>query len=135
MQTTDQILDTLRASIEADVRQQVRTELLAKLTGTTPVAKPASGRRSHPRGVADKAPRASKPTSATKRSPADLAKTCNQVLAYVKGHPSASAEAIRTSLGVPLSVIELPIKKLLAGKALTRKGEKRATRYYAGKGV
>lgn len=120
MSKTDQILNDLRASIEADVRDG----LLASLSGTAPTAPVA--RPARPARPA----RAARPAPGAKRSPAEIAKTASDVQTFVAAHPGTNAEAIKTALGVELNVIELPIKKLLASKQISRKGHKRATRYY-----
>jgi len=132
---SDRILNDLKHSIREEVREeiksQLRQELLEKLNGTAPRAAAAS----KPNGARPKAKTKAKGPG-PKRSPEEISKTADQVLAFVTQHPAgASAEAIKGALGVELSTIELPIKKLLASKVIKKKGEKRATKYFAGKGA
>ncbi len=65
-----------------------------------------------------------------KRDPKDLAKLVSIVEAHVKQHPGEGVEHIAPHLGVRTKEITLPIAKLLAGKKISRKGKKRATRYF-----
>jgi len=66
-----------------------------------------------------------------KRSPEDLAKLKDRVLAIVAKNPGARAETISKALEVPNKDIVLPIRKLIDEKKLSSKGQKRATEYYS----
>lgn len=139
MSTNEEILNQLRKqireeereAIRAEEREALRAELLAKL-GDQAAAAPAPVR-----AAKTKVARATKRKGpGVKRSPEELAATAGKVLAFVTTHPGTNAEAIKGALGVELAEIELPIKKLLKSKLMSRKGQKRATRYYSkGKGA
>lgn len=65
-----------------------------------------------------------------KRDPKDLQRIVEAVGAHVTAHPGEGVELIAKHLGVATKEITLPIAKLLGSKAITRKGVKRATRYF-----
>lgn len=85
------------------------------------------------------APTASGPASARKsakkggkRDPKVIEALVGRVGAHVKAHPGQGVEAIAKALSVKTHDITLPITKLLASKAIKKKGEKRATKYFPG---
>lgn len=135
--TNEEILNNLRDQLRAEIREEIRAELIANLGGSAPVAVAATvpAPASKAKTSKPKAPKAKTKAKGEKRAPEEIAKTMSSVLSYVKQHPGSNAEAIKKSLGVELSVVVLPIQKLLASRAITRKGHRRATRYYPGKVV
>ncbi|MCC6217326.1 MAG: DNA-binding protein [Polyangiaceae bacterium] len=64
-----------------------------------------------------------------KRPPEEIAQTLDNVLAYVTENPGVGVEQIAAALGTKTRLLTLPIRKLLESGALTRDGEKRATKY------
>jgi len=71
-----------------------------------------------------------------RRDPEALAATVKDVGAYIHAHPGQGVEQIKVALGRTSKELALPIKKLLAAKVVSTKGQKRATKYFpAGKGV
>jgi hypothetical protein len=79
------------------------------------------------RGDAKKATRGKK---GSKRSPRQLVTLTNKLLTEIKANPGQRIEQIAKKLGVRTKKLALPIKKLLAGDQLVKKGEKRATAYF-----
>ena len=65
-----------------------------------------------------------------KRPPAELAKLTDKLGDYIKANPGRRMEAIGKALGMPTRELNLPIKKLLAGKKIRSEGHKRATEYF-----
>jgi hypothetical protein len=65
-----------------------------------------------------------------KRSPEDLAKLTQLLLAYVKKNPGKRIEEIGKALNTNTKELKLPVAKLLADKWIGKKGEKRSTAYY-----
>jgi hypothetical protein len=65
-----------------------------------------------------------------KRDPKIIGKVTDAVKAHIKQHPGEGVEAIAKHLRLRTSEITLPIGKLLASKAITKKGAKRATKYF-----
>lgn len=65
-----------------------------------------------------------------KRSPEDLARTTQSLLAYIRKNPGKRVEEIGKALTLKTKELALPVKKLLADKAISKKGHKRSTAYY-----
>ena len=65
-----------------------------------------------------------------KRSPEDLAKLTQSLLAYIKKNPGKRVEEIGKALSTNTKELKLPVLKLLADKAIGKKGQKRSTTYY-----
>ena len=78
--------------------------------------------------VSKKAP--AKRAPGEKRPPAELAKLVDRLGAHIKANPGQRMEAIGKALGLPTKELNLPIKKLLAGKTIRSEGHKRATEYF-----
>ena len=74
-------------------------------------------------------PRRSRRGRRVKRSPRVLAKLQNALLEEITLNPGQRIEALGKTLGVPTKDLNLPIKRLLAAKQITKRGEKRATEY------
>jgi hypothetical protein len=66
-----------------------------------------------------------------RRSAKDLAKTASAIVALVKQRQGLRAEQIRAELQIPKNAWARPLALALASKKLSKKGEKRATAYYA----
>ena len=68
-----------------------------------------------------------------RRSAGDISKLTEKIVSLVAGNATGlRAEQIRAELGVPKAAIAKPIADALASGRLTKKGEKRATTYFAG---
>lgn len=65
-----------------------------------------------------------------KRDPEVLAATVKEVGEYVHAHPGQGVEQIKAALNRTTAELSLPIQKLLSAKVITRKGHKRATKYF-----
>ena len=66
-----------------------------------------------------------------KRTQEQIAATAEKALAFIAKNPGSTMEQIRHSLGETITDMNLPIKKLLADKRVSKKGQKRGTRYTA----
>ncbi len=67
-----------------------------------------------------------------RRSPEEIAKTVDQVVALVKKHKGGlRAEQIRVELGLQAKEMPRVLKEGVAAKKLASKGQKRATTYFA----
>lgn len=96
-----------------------------------PVAAPKAAAKA-PKAAA--APAASKRKAGQKRSPDEIVKTTEKLLAYITKNSGQRIEEIAKGVGNSTKELTLPVKKLLNEKKITAKGEKRATRYFvAGK--
>ena len=68
-----------------------------------------------------------------KRSPADLEALSEKFAAFVKVNPGLRIEQINKELGTTTKDLALPIRKLVADKVISAKGQKRSTTYFPGK--
>jgi hypothetical protein len=71
--------------------------------------------------------------SGQKRDPEALAAIVEAVGGYIQANPGQGVEKIGAALKLSTPEMALPIRKLLADRLITRKGQKRATKYYAAK--
>ena len=65
-----------------------------------------------------------------KRPPDDIIKLTQRLLDYVKAHKGERIEQIAKGMSVSTRELNLPVKKLIAGKSLKTRGQKRATQYF-----
>lgn len=98
--------------------------LAEKLTGATRAdrAAPASSRT---------AQRGSSRRKGQKRTFALLAQATSQLLGHIKSNPGQRIEQISADLGLSTQELKLPTQKLLAGRKLKTRGQRRGTRYFA----
>ncbi len=74
------------------------------------------------------------PTGRVRRSPDQLNKDMNAIVALVAKHPTGlRSEQIKQKLGLATKDVPRPIAAALEQKLLKKKGEKRSTTYYAAK--
>lgn len=92
-------------------------------TTTAPPAKPASTKAAAPK-VRGKG---------AKRDPKDLETLVDAVRTHISQHSGEGVEAISKHMGVSTKELALPIIKLLDAKKITRKGQRRGTRYFPAK--
>jgi len=123
--------DAIREAVELfvvqlkDLMQRAALESVqAALNGGTPAA------RRRTKAASSSAPSLGYDTS-SKRSPAEIAALNKKLHAYIAKHPGLRIEKIGAGLGVPTKALVLPVKRLIGDKKLSRKGQKRATVYFA----
>jgi hypothetical protein len=68
-----------------------------------------------------------------KRTPADLEALSDKFASFVKANPGLRIEQINKELGTTTKDLALPIRKLIADKVISSKGNKRSTTYFPGK--
>jgi len=68
-----------------------------------------------------------------KRTAADLELLSEKFASYVKANPGMRIEQINKELGTTTKDLALPIRKLIAERMISAKGQKRSTTYFAGK--
>jgi hypothetical protein len=68
-----------------------------------------------------------------KRTPADLEALSDKFGSFVKANPGLRIEQINKQLGTTTKDLALPIRKLISEGAISTKGQKRSTTYFAGK--
>lgn len=69
-----------------------------------------------------------------KRTANELDKLAENFATFVKENPGLRIEQINKQLGTTTKDLALPIRKLLSEGAITAKGQKRSTTYFAGNG-
>jgi hypothetical protein len=90
-----------------------------------------SGRRGGRRAArAAAAPAGRRLPKGAKRPPDEIVKLTSRLLEYVKGHKGERIEQIAKGMGVSTRELNLPVKKLIAGKSIKTRGQKRATQYF-----
>jgi hypothetical protein len=65
-----------------------------------------------------------------KRAPQEIEKLTAKLGDYVKSNPGQRIEQIAKGMGTSTKELNLPVKKLIAGKAIKTRGQKRATQYF-----
>lgn len=74
--------------------------------------------------------RAASREKGAKRPPDEIERLTSRLLDYVKSNPGQRIEQIADGMGTSTKELNLPAKKLIAGKQLKTKGQKRATQYF-----
>jgi len=125
----------LRARIDAfvsDISTLVRRAALDAVASAlgSPAPAPAKRGPGRPAKAAASAAPARKSKQA-KRTPEDVAKMGEVVVAYVTKNPGQSVEQIKKALGVEKKDLQLPIIRLIEAKKLKTTGQKRGTKYFA----
>jgi hypothetical protein len=65
-----------------------------------------------------------------KRSPGELEKLRSRVLSWIQTNPGNNVEGVAKALNLTTKELALPVKHLLAAKAIKKRGKRRATKYY-----
>jgi hypothetical protein len=124
-------IDTFTTEITALVRASALEAVYSALGAELSVApaKRGPGRPPKAAASAQTAPpkRRGRPA---KRTPEDVAKMGEAVVAYVAKHPGQSVEQIGKALGQKTKELALPIIRMIEAKKLRTTGERRATRYF-----
>ena len=68
-----------------------------------------------------------------KRTAEDLEVLSEKFASFVKAHPGLRVEQINKELGTTTKDLALPIRKLIADRMISAKGQKRSTMYFPGK--
>ena len=63
--------------------------------------------------------------------PLELIQVTQKVLDHIRANSGQGVEQIAKELGTSTKELSLPLRKLLADKKITSKGEKRATKYFS----
>lgn len=127
--TINDLADTFVTSVLAAIRGASLEELLGEAGGGGP--RPRGRPRGVPGGSA-KAARARRTGRLKRRSPEDIAKALDQVVALLKSKKDGlRAEQIRKALRMQSKEMPRVLSEGLAKKRLKKKGQKRATTYSA----
>ena len=88
------------------------------------------GRRAGTAAVRTSAPVAGRRAKGAKRDPKELEALTEKLAAFIKKTPGQRIEQIGKALATPTKELVLPVKKLMAAKRVSTKGQKRATTYF-----
>ena len=69
-----------------------------------------------------------------KRSPAELTRIQDKLIAFISASPGLRIEQINEALGTSTTDLALPLRKLVGDGALKTEGQRRATKYFPGAG-
>ena len=119
------------AQVSALAKRAAMDTLESALTG----GMPSGGRRGRPPGGGGAAALggARRPKGA-KRPAGEIEQTKARLYDFIKSNPGQRVEQINKALGTTTKDLTLPLKKLIADKAVKTEGEKRATAYFPGEG-
>ena len=131
-------MSTLRDSIQ-ELAQNFASLVVAAIRGASleDILSESSGAKAAPgRPASKRGPGRPKGSTSSKRlarrSAKDIAKVADGIVSLVKKHKGGlRAEQIRAELGIAKKEWARPLEDALAPKKLTKKGEKRATTYFA----
>lgn len=106
----------------------------------TPTAAPGrgrkkvAGRKAAGRKKAPGRKAAGRKAAGGRRSSADVESSASDMLAHVSANPGSSIGDVAKALGTTSRDLRLPAQKLIEDGKLRTTGQKRGTRYYAGRG-
>jgi len=133
MAKTD-IDDRIRGMLEAfagDLANLIRESAMQSVRDALGGEAPARGGRRGGGGGGVSASAASRRLAkGAKRPPDEIVKLTAQLLDYVKANKGERIEQIAKGMGVSTRELNLPVKKLIAGKSIRTRGQKRATQYF-----
>jgi hypothetical protein len=115
------------------IRESAMETVSAALTGARPSPGRGGRRAAAPIAVARGAGRgrAASREKGAKRPPDEIERLTSRLLDYVKSNPGQRIEQIADGMGTSTKELNLPAKKLISGKQLKTKGQKRATQYFS----
>jgi hypothetical protein len=122
-------IDSLVAAFVSDLTALVRASAVTIVEEALAGQHLPQRRRGAPKRGAASAP--SRRTKGAKRDPNAIAALTEQLAAFIKKTPGQRIEQIGKALGMPTRDLTLSVKKLVAAKRVSTKGQKRATTYFA----
>jgi hypothetical protein len=131
--------DRIRARVEqfaAELAELIRESAMETVSAALTGARPSAGRGGRRAAAAvvvrgGGRGRAASREKGAKRPPDEIERLTGKLLDYVKGNPGQRIEQIADGMSTSTKELNLPAKKLIAGKQLRTKGQKRATQYFA----
>jgi hypothetical protein len=113
--------------VRAAALQAVADTLGGKVPSVSAASAPSSRAPRAARGGADDG-------GGGRRSSAQLSNTMDTIRDFIAQNPGSRMEQISKGVGRTTPQLRLPINKLLAQGSIRKRGEKRATEYFAGAG-
>jgi hypothetical protein len=126
------LVETFAGDLTSLIRESAMDTVREALGGSGASSGRGTGRgRSAPVGASPAgARRASSLPKGAKRAPEEIETLTAQLGEYVKANKGERIEQIAKGMNVSTRELNLPVKKLLATKAIKTKGQKRATQYF-----
>lgn len=132
--------DRIRARVEqfaAELADLIRESAMETVSAALAGARPSpgrGGRRTVPMAAASRSVgrgRSASREKGAKRPPDEIERLTGRLHDYIKSNPGQRIEQIAEGMGTSTKELNLPAKKLIAGKQLKTRGQKRATQYFA----
>jgi hypothetical protein len=120
----DEALETVRAALGDGAPRKRRGPGRPRKAGKRGPGRPRKAGRRGP----------GRPRKAGRRSQEAVAAVGQKVLAYVRANPGQRLEEIGRGLRTATAGLKRPIQRLIAEGKLRTEGQKRGTRYFAGRG-
>jgi hypothetical protein len=128
-------VEQFAAELAELIRESAMETVSAALAGARPSpgrgGRRAAGAAAPARAAAARGRAGAAREKGAKRPPDEIERLTTRLFDYVKGNPGQRIEQIADGMGTTTKELNLPAKKLLAGKQLRTKGQKRATQYFA----
>jgi hypothetical protein len=121
-------LEQFASELTTLIQESAMSRVADAFSGSAPVRR---GRRA---GAVAPAQRVTRGKKGQKRDPQLLEALTEKLGAFILQNPGLRIEQIGKSLGVVTKDLALPVKKLVAAKRISTKGQKRATTYFSGGG-
>ncbi len=131
MANLNSTITVLAETFAAQMVAALRSMSLEEILGATQMGDGARVKTSGATPKATKAPRSK--GRLARRSAEDIAKMQAAIVALVKASKGIGAEQIRAHLKITKAELASPINAALASKKIRKTGQKRATKYHAGK--
>jgi len=132
------VQDQIRSSIDqfvVELTQLVRQaalESISQALGGQAAAAPARRGPGRPKGSGR--PRKAARARGGRRSSGDVGETAQLLHAHVSSNPGQSISEIASALGSSSKELRLPVLKLIGDGKMHTTGQRRGTRYFAGRG-
>jgi hypothetical protein len=125
------LVDQFVSDLSSVVREAALDTLRAAIGAPSAPPKRGPGR---PPKAGRKLGRPAGRRKAGRRSADEVASIGQTVLSHVRANPGQRLEEIGRALGLPTKELKRPIANLMDAGALRTEGQKRGTKYFAGKG-
>ena len=129
-------IDQFAANLEGLIREEAIKAVTDALGGKAPATN-GLGKSHTLRGhalvakvAAMKPERAGARAKGEKRSQEEIGKSADRAFSFIEKNPGSSMEQISRELGSSTYEMALPMRRLLEEKRVSKKGEKRGTKYF-----
>lgn len=127
----DSIIERFTADLEAAIREEIHTQLVAAIAGSKSAAKSSRGANGIASGAAKSKAKAGR---RVRRSAEQLAEIQQRIVALLGAEPKLTSEQIQERLGLGKDDVQRPLQLLRDDGRVKTVGERRAMRHYVGSG-